>query len=73
MDLRDILDFLNVPNPQNLDELKLNITNEVQSISSETLRNVSENMVRRVHLYVREWRAFSTFVVIQIYSSINEL
>ncbi len=50
MDLRDILDFLNVPNPQNLDELKLNITNEIQSISSETLRNVSENMVRRVRL-----------------------
>ena len=50
MDLRDILDFLNVPNPQNLDELKLNITNENQSISSETLRNVSENMVRRVRL-----------------------
>jgi hypothetical protein len=43
MDLRDILDFLNVPNPQNLEELKLNITNEIQSISSE-------NMVRRVRL-----------------------
>ncbi len=50
VDLRDILDFLNVPNPQNLDELKLNITNEIESISSETLRNVSENMVRRVRL-----------------------
>ncbi len=50
MDLRDILDFLNAQNPQNLDELKLNITNEIESISSEKLRNVSENMVRRVRL-----------------------
>ncbi len=45
MNLRDMLDFLNVPNRQNLDELKLNITNEIESISSQTLRNISENMV----------------------------
>jgi hypothetical protein len=43
-------------NPQNIDELKLKITNKIESISSETLRNVSENMVRRKKNYLNSFK-----------------
>jgi hypothetical protein len=36
--------------PRNLEELRLNVTNEIQKISVETLHKVSENMVNRVRL-----------------------
>jgi len=37
-------------NPKKLEELKSNIRNEIEKISSETLKNVSENMIKRVKL-----------------------
>ncbi len=38
--------------PRNLEELRLNVTNEIKKISVETLHKVSENMVNRVRLYL---------------------
>jgi hypothetical protein len=40
-------DRVYVSNPQNLEELKLNINNEICNISTETLMKISDNMVRR--------------------------
>jgi hypothetical protein len=37
-------------NPQTLEELKLNIQNEIQKITPETLERVSDNMIKRVRL-----------------------